>query len=261
MMAAMSVQDFAKAADCLFLISGALPPSDLTEVKQKLIRCFRAWELRTYARGIAYHEKSMSALANELIKILFQYECTADWSFLRITRAQETVDQSLMHLNPQANYTKMMQRFFERLQERAQQKSMQPDAIRNLFNDVVSFLRFPVRWSENATYEGWILRRRALIFRGSTSKVAEFFALLMGRSAFVLLLATAFLYLVFAYQHQPGWLPALAERWLGEELAAMPRLTYMSWVAILFLAVSTCLTLFRLKRRLSRKERAAVNTP
>ena len=101
---AMADTDFAKAADLLFMLSGALPPKDLNEVKQKLIRAFRSWYLRAYANGLPYREKSMTNVANDLIKILFQHECSADWSFLRITRAQETLDQSLMHLHPNANY-------------------------------------------------------------------------------------------------------------------------------------------------------------
>jgi ubiquinone biosynthesis protein len=259
MMEAMAAQDYAKAADCLFLISGALPPTDLTEVKQKLIRCFRSWELRTYAKGIPYHERSMSALANGLIKILFQYECPADWSFLRITRAQETVDQSLMHLNPDANYTKMMHRYFERLQDRLRSRALQPTEIRNFVGDLVSSLRLPQRWSENASFEGMILRRRALVFRGSTSKLAELFAVFLGRTAFLLLLATAFFFLVFLHQHHSGWVPDRVENWLSEELAAIPRLSYLTWIAILVFALNTCLTLASLKRRFSRKERAPIN--
>src|SRR5205807_10162398 len=131
LMQSFATQDYAKAADCLFLISGALPPTDLTEVKQKLIRALRAWELRSYTKGLPYHTKSMSALANELIKILFQYECPADWSFLRITRAQETVDQSLMHLYPTANYKKMMVWYFRRTQKRRPKRWLSREALRN----------------------------------------------------------------------------------------------------------------------------------
>ena len=83
----------------------------------------RGWELRSYTKGLPYHEKSMSALANELIKILFQYECPADWSFLGITRAQETVDQSLMHLDSTANYNKLMRWYFRRTQGRIRQQA------------------------------------------------------------------------------------------------------------------------------------------
>jgi ubiquinone biosynthesis protein len=255
MMKSMAQRDYAKTADCLFLISGALPPTDLTEVKQKLIRCLRSWELRSYTRGIPYHERSMSALANELIKILFQYECPADWSFLRITRAQETVDQSLMHLNPTANYNKMMRWYFRRTQDRQRQRALRPNELRTYVEDLLAGLRLPRQWSENATFDGWILRRRAQIFRGSTSKIAQFFAVLFSRGALIVLAALVYFVLAFLHQHHASLVPSFAERWLGEELEGFPPVTYAFWLMILFVVFNLYLSLSVLKRSFSRKER------
>ncbi len=262
MMHAMTSLDYAKAADCLLLLSGALPPRDLTETKQKLIRCLRAWELRSYAKGLPYHEKSMSALVNELVKILFQYECAADWSFLRITRAQETVDQSLMHLNPKANYVKLMRGFFRRAHRRDRKRARQPEELRDFLYRLLELTKIPERLSENAMYQSWILRRQAQSFRGSTSKVAQFFAVLCGRGAVVVLLTLVYLCLVFLHQHHPDYVPYLAENWLGEELQAFPvRLTYLSWVLILLFVLNLYVTMSSLKRRFSRKERpSSTNT-
>jgi ubiquinone biosynthesis protein len=261
MMQAMASLDYAKAADCLLLLSGALPPTDLTETKQKLIRCLRSWEQRSYAKGLPYHEKSMSSLVNELVKILFQYECAADWSFLRITRAQETVDQSLMHLNPKANYVKLMRGFFRRAQQRDRKRAQQPEEIRNYVLSLLDLVKIPQRLSENAMFQSWILRRQAQSFRGSTSKLAQFFAVLCGRGAVLVLLGLGYLFLVFLRQHHAdSELSLKAENWLGDELASFPYyLTYLFWVLILLVVLNLGVTLWALKRRFSRKERASLN--
>jgi ubiquinone biosynthesis protein len=255
LMKSLANRDYAKSADCLFLISGALPPTDLTEVKQKLIRCLRGWELRSYTRGIPYHEKSMSALANELIKILFQYECPADWSFLRITRAQETVDQSLMHLNPGANYNKMMRWYFRRTQDRRRRQAVRPAQIRTYIDDLIAGLQLPRQLAENATLDGWILRRRAQSFRGTTSKIAQFFAVLFSRSALIVLAAEIYFFLVYLTQHHPNMVPGFFERWLQEELEGFPYVSEVFWVAILLVVFNLYWTLSGLKRSFSRKER------
>ena len=142
---AMADTDFAKAADLLFMLSGALPPKDLNEVNQKLIRAFQSG-IRTYANGLPYREKSMTNVANDLIKILFQHECSADWSFLRITRAQETLDQSLMHLHPNANYVALTRQYFVRATWRARRQAMQPEALGQLLHQVHDAITLPSHW-------------------------------------------------------------------------------------------------------------------
>ncbi len=253
---AMASLDFAKAADLLFLISGALPPRDLGEVKQKLIRALRVWELRTYTKGLPYHEKSMSNVANELIKILFQYECSADWSFLRITRAQETVDQSLRHLNPEANYTRLTEQYFRRAEWRAQKRARQPQELRRYIRSVIEVLKIPAQLSENAMFQGWIIRRHAQVFRGSASKIANFFAMLFGRAAWLVALFGVFLLFDFLYQHHPEWLPGPVLNWFEQPLKLVPKLDYGPWLVILAAVAFLYRTLTGLKRHLSQKERS-----
>ena len=260
MMKGMATKDYAKVADCLFLISGALPPTDLTEVKKQLIRFLRGWEVRSYTRGLPYHERSMSALANGLIRILFRFECPADWAFLRITRAQETVDQSLMHLYPEANYGKLMTWYFRRIQERRRKRAFTSGHLRDFIDDIISGMRLPLHWAENATFEGWILRRRAQAFQGGTSKVAQLLAVLAGRGTVLVGMALVYFLLVFAHQHYSGWSPLVA-RWMGEELEAFPRITYFSWVLILMIGLNLFVTLWKLKHTFARKERAPLHSP
>ena len=257
---AMAFQNYAKAADLLLLLAGALPERDLNEVKQKLIRCFRGWELRTHVRDLPYHRKSMSNLVNELVKILFQYECTADWSFLRITRAQETVDNSIMHLDPRLNYTKLMTRFFRQAQRRARARQRHPDELNRYLDNLVELLKLPELVAETAMYQQWIRRRQSQIFRGSTSKIADFFAILFARLSLGALLASVFFFLAFLHQHHQNWLPRWGSGWLTTMLEVTPALSEGAWFFVLAISVYSFFTLMGLKRRFAQKERQGAIT-
>jgi ubiquinone biosynthesis protein len=260
MMKAMAAKEYDKVADCLFLISGALPPTDLTEVKKKLIRCLRGWDTRSRTRDLPYHERSMSALANGLIRILFQYECPADWSFLRITRAQETVDQSLMHLYPEANYTKLMTWYFKQTQRRRRQNVFAQAELTSYVDDLLLVLRLPLRRAENATFESWILRRQALSFHGAVSKTSQFFAILCARGVILVGVALAYLILVFLKQ-QYAWDPAVLGRGLAQEVNAFPwDIPYLAWLLILVFGLNLLVTLASLARRFARTERQPLDS-
>jgi ubiquinone biosynthesis protein len=252
---AMAEMDFAKAADLLLMLSGALPPQDLAEVKQKLIRALREWEQRTYIPGLPYREKSMTAVANDLIKTLFQYECSADWSFLRITRAQETVDQSLLHLNPDANYTKLTRKYFQRADWRQRRRMGQPKSISSFFRQLVEGLTLPTRLAENAVFQGWIIRRQAQVFRGGTSKVAYFFAVLFSRAALALMLGSTYFVSVFLHQKHEHLLPNVLASIFGGALDAFPKLTYPIWIVFLAIFLSMTQTCYKLKNQFSRREK------
>jgi hypothetical protein len=113
----------------------------------------------------------------------------------------------------------------------------------------------------NASFDGWILRRRAQVFRGSTTKIAQFVAVLFARGALLVLAAWLYFVLVFLHQFYPNSVPGWADRWLGEELEAFPRLTFVSWVAILLVVLNLWVTLFALRRGFSRKERTSASNP
>jgi ubiquinone biosynthesis protein len=252
---AMAEMDFAKAADLLLMLSGALPPQDLAEVKQKLIRALREWERRTYIPGLPYREKSMTAVANDLIKTLFQYECSADWSFLRITRAQETVDQSLLHLNPDANYTKLTRKYFQKAEWRQRRRMMSTKAAGGLVRQVVETLTLPARLTENALFQGWIFRRQAQVFRGTTSKVSYFFSVFFSRMALALVIGSVYFFSVFLHQHHPNLLPDALQDVFRASLDAFPELTYPIWIVFLIIFLSLTQTCIKLKRQFALREK------
>jgi ubiquinone biosynthesis protein len=253
---AMVGQDYAKSADILLLLSGALPPRDLTDAKQELIRGLRAWERRVFTAGIAYREKSMSSISHELIKIMFRHGCVADWSFLRVSRAQETMDQCLMHLQPNANYIRLTRQYIRRAERRFKRRALRPNQLRQYATMLLGSLAILGRVAENAMLQGWIIRRQVQVFQGETSKISHFVAVVLGRGRQLLLVAGIVLALTFFHQHHSSWVPDPIKQWFGGLLQALPGLGYGIWLlilAILFLAYRTS---SRLKKDMSRRERA-----
>jgi ubiquinone biosynthesis protein len=253
---AMAGQDYAKSADLLFLLCGALPPRDLVDARQELIRGLRAWERRAFTEGIAYREKSMSSISNELIKILFRHDCVADWSFLRIIRAQETMGQCLMHLYPDANYIRLTRQYIHRAERRAKRRALSPNQFRQYALMLTGALAILGRATENAMLQGWLIRRQVQVFKGRTSKISQFFAVVLGRGAQLLVVVGVLLALAFLRQHHSSWVPGPITRLFDGLLRAAPSLDYVSWLLILVIIFFAYRTFSRLKKDLSHTERA-----
>jgi hypothetical protein len=226
------------------------------DAKQELIRGLRGWERRVFTEGIPYREKSMSSISNELIKIMFRHGCVADWSFLRITRAQETVDQCLMHLHPNANYIRLTRQYFRRAERRAKRRALRPNQIRQYATMLIGALAILGRAAENVMLQGWIIRRQVQVFQGETSKISHFFAVVLGRGAQFLLVVGILLALTFLHQHHSSWVPAPITQLFGGLLRALPGFDYVIWLLILVILFVAYRTFSRLKKDLSRKERA-----
>jgi ubiquinone biosynthesis protein len=253
---AIAGQDYSKAADVLFLLAGALPPRDLVDAKQELIRGLRAWERRVFTEGIAYRDKSMSNISNELIKIMFRHGCIADWSFLRITRAQDTMDQCLMHLGPNANYIRLTERYIRRAQRRAKRRALRLNQLGQYTMMLTGALAMLGRAAENAMLQGWLIRRQVQVFKGQSSKISHFFAVVLGRGAQLLVVAGILVALAFLHQHHSGWVPAPITQLFGGLLRASPGLDYVTWLLILVIMFFAYRTFSRLKKDMSRIERA-----
>jgi ubiquinone biosynthesis protein len=253
---AIAEQDYSKSADLLFLLAGALPARDLVDAKQELIRGLRAWERRAFTEGIPYREKSMSSISNELIKIMFRHGCVADWSFLRITRAQDTMDQCLMHLDPNANYIRLTRQYIRLAERRAKRRALRLNQLRQYAMMLTGALTILGRAAENAMLQGWLIRRQVQVFKGRTSKVSHFFAVVLGRGAQLVVVAGILLALAFLHQHYSSWVPAPITQLFGGILRAAPGLDYVTWLLVLVIMFFAYRTFSRLKKDLSRKERA-----
>jgi hypothetical protein len=63
-------------------------------------------------KELPYDEKCVVNVILEFSKIYFRYKCPFPGELLRIHRASSTLNASIIHLYPDANYTKLGQQYF-----------------------------------------------------------------------------------------------------------------------------------------------------
>jgi hypothetical protein len=121
---------------------------------------------------------------------------------------------------------------------------------------LIGALAILTRVPENAMLQGWIIRRQVQVFQGETSKISHFFAVVLGRGAQLLLVVGILLALSFLHQHHSSWVPAPITQLFGGLLQALPGFGYGIWLLILVILFFAYRTSSRLKKDLSRRERA-----
>jgi ubiquinone biosynthesis protein len=252
--AALATRDYAKAADLCFMLCASLPVIDLEQVKEKMIRALRAWATRTLVRELPYHEKSLDNATVEVIKVLFEFRCTMEWAWLRIHRALTTLDASLIYLYPDVNYTKMLQRYFEKAEMRHLQGMASTDMLRRSLKAYGTALDIQDRVNEYTMFQGALIRRHAQVFQGATNKFAAILAALIAQLAFLLLVAGALAFILFLEQHHPAFVPALLGRQLARLSQRVPPLDQSVWLGALAIDAYVYYNLVRLKMRLSQKD-------
>jgi hypothetical protein len=180
-----------------------------------------------------------------------------EWAWLRIHRALTTLDTSLIYLYPDVNYTKTLQRYFQKAEWRRMRGLLSPAMMRRSLSSYATALDIQDRVSDYTLFQGMLVRRHAQIVRGATSKVTAiwqtFTELLWGAVA----LAGAGGILLYLDRLNVISL----SRWLGPELlqlmpAAPPAASSM-WMVLAVLYVYLVYTLVKLRRRLRQKDARA----
>src|SRR5262249_2604937 len=105
---AFATRNYAAAVDLTGRMCGIPPPIDLEPLRRDLMQAIHAWARGTDVTTLPYHQKSLNAFYAEMTRVLARYHCPAEWAFLRIQRAQETLDASLLVLNPDADPAALM---------------------------------------------------------------------------------------------------------------------------------------------------------
>jgi ubiquinone biosynthesis protein len=230
---AMSSQQYFKMVDIYFLFSDNLPPIDLSECKNEMIRRLQAWDVRTRVPGLPFSQKSFNVMQDDLVMLAARYGVAPIWSFFRMTRAMTTMDASLRELIPHSNVRNLVVAYYRqrtrRLLEKVARKS--PN---ELFNPR-DWTELYTRTLESALYRGDIVRRDAAVIEGTTSHFAQFFGRIFGNLArFSFLLGMLFL-AVFLFQR--GWLRLVIppDTAFAAMLARIPRLDGQVWGLIFFL--------------------------
>lgn len=231
---ALRNRQYSKMADLYFLFAINLPPIDLSEVKDEFIRLMHAFDERRRVREFHYRERSLGTLNRDLIRLLGKYGIALDWTFLRVMRTWFTMDISLSELMPDADLRRILTSYYRQRERRARRKlvkwpPVEPGWLR-------ATMELPRTAYEQTVYRGAVVRRLAMVFEGTTTRFARFFASIFGWAALSVLAAGLFLFSTFLYQNI-GVIRQLAGTSLGNRFEMFPQLDYQLWLLIFVLLV------------------------
>ncbi len=241
------------AADIYFLLTDSLPVVDISKVKAALMRAWRLWETKTHIKELPYHEKSITSMFDELNKIVFKYQFAAQWSLSKVIRAWANLDASLLHLRPEMDYLKYLQRYFQRANQRLLNKDIRhiPERIPQSINAIQ---KSSLQVSEFALFQQNILRRRAQVMQGKTTKSGAVIAALLGCLGQALLLIEGVF--VFTFLDQSFAYPV--QQIIGNQLIGLirtlPVLSSEAWLAAIGIGLFAILLTRKVRKRISQVE-------
>lgn len=176
----LTTNDYLKVAQVTLLMCSSVPPIDLAPVVDDLVQVIEAWTARTFVPSLPYHEKSVVQIYGEVTKVLIRYGCGMEWEILRIRRAQETLDASLLVLFPDANPTKMSGDYFVAARRRSARGVTTLEMHR----------RLAVAWSqaeqvaddlvETTRLQFELIRRRSQVFVSTSSRFVSASRIVVG---------------------------------------------------------------------------------
>lgn len=237
MQRALARQQYAKAADLFLLLGPELPAAGVEDCKNELVSFMRGWALRARTPKLSFSLKSMGYAYSQMVIILNRYRVPATWAFLRVNRAQLTLDTSLRALYPEMDYFKLMRRYNREATERHRRAAMKPEAlveqVASLALEVPKLVRGAV---EESFYNVEWVRRRARTIQNTATKAA-----ILGKMFANALLCTTLLVVaggVMLFSHQHGqWLPMTPG--MAAWLDRVDPIPLEVWVgALLFLAAT-----------------------
>jgi ubiquinone biosynthesis protein len=252
----VATQEYSKAVDLIFLLASTLPPIDLQELKEECIRILRRWEARTVTKGLPYHEKSVSIMYQQMLLLLNKHQVRPTWLFLKIDRAALTLDASLMHLLPEADFPKLLRSYFERAEERQLILAAKAQASGQAIAGAMSLATIiPEMVYEYRMFQAPMLRRHAVSYQGSLTKLDRLFGAFFSLLSLVAFVVLVGLLLVFLYQYYPAWIISIAGDWVVRIGEVLPHFSVYVWIAILLIQYySVFRVLVKLKKRFSEQE-------
>jgi ubiquinone biosynthesis protein len=254
-MRSMGALEFAKAADALILLGSEIPPVDLVELRAALIAELQRFAARTHVTTLPYHERSVSTIAAELIGILARFRCGPDWAFLRIRRAEQTLDASLVCLVPELNYTTAVTRYFRGAERRRLASLLRGGRLAmQAASALAAAIELQHRGLETSIFTSALVRRGAFVFEASTTKIAYLFETLFRSLHAVLFAVAALSALVLLHQLAPHSVEWLVSGRLGDLVRAAPRLEPLAWAALLGSELCVVRMCGRLRRRFAERE-------
>ncbi|MBV8751725.1 MAG: AarF/ABC1/UbiB kinase family protein [Hyphomicrobiales bacterium] len=245
--------DFAKAADSLLLLGDVVPPENLNRARAELIHTLRVWSLRTQVTALPFHERSLSTVSTALLQVLAPARVTPDWSFLRIRRAEHTLDASIVHLLPTINYSKLGSRYFRRYDRRRLERFI-VDAPNEMTSGAIAAVEMGQHALEQTLFTASVTRRDAIALGTSLSNLSYFVKLVLTHLIIGLSALGVFAVMCLLHQHPITGSPATTGS-LYELLDSMPRLGVLSWLLILLGDAYLIMIIWHLRTRLQKTDR------
>jgi ubiquinone biosynthesis protein len=228
---ALAARDYRKFAEIYLLLPPALPNTDLSEVREQIVKLFRSFEQKVRIKSLPYHEKAVAKASGDLAKIIGDAGISAAWEFLRSTRAQLTLDASLAFLMPKIDYLKVLQKYMRQMKERQRKASMSTKLIRAQAARISEQVDLPTKLAENVYFEGERLRKKALKYGGYVSKASNIALFLFQWMARGLGLASLGL-IVVCLDQRYHVLRRLDGTWVYGLLNRLPHLGSLIWIAL-----------------------------
>jgi ubiquinone biosynthesis protein len=227
---ALGGRQYAKMVDIFFLFSPSLPPTNLTECKNEMMRRLQAWDLRCRVRELPYPEKSYNAIQDELVFFASSYGISPVWSFFRMTRAMATMDASLRELIPEGDFHSLVNSYYQKRIGRTRDRLFVK--MRRSQQNMRDWLELQDRLLDDARFRSGIVRRAAQVFERTSSTIALFLGRLFAQAARVVFLLGLLLILTFVCQHDRTWAEAHLPVDVSRTLGRVPPLDAQVWMLV-----------------------------
>jgi ubiquinone biosynthesis protein len=254
---ALGQRNYAEAADLFLLLAGTLPAGvDVEEIRGEFLQALYDWGTRTEVKELPYHDKSIAAIYNVVLKVLFMHQCTMEWALLRIRRGLETLDASLIHLYPGCNYSEIAKEWARQAANR-QLEVMPPASTGETLTSLPDVFEIGERVQEYAMYQATILRRHVRVFEGANNKAIDLLSTAVTQMAVLSLLAAALGLAMSLSQRHSSWVMFLGPDLVDRLSRALPVLDWQIWAVALGASLYAAGSLLRLRGRLRRHDRRA----
>ena len=246
----IAVREYRDAVDRFMKLVEPVPPIDLDAFREQLIRTLRTWDADTRHRYLPHERRSLVGMAALLAQVTQGYGVGLDWRFVLLDRSRLSIDLAMRYLNPRADYHRELNRYFAEARVRSRAVKKASEAVMVLATATDSEQRI----SDLGGNLRDILRRNALQFRATSSKLAGVVEILSTRVRFATTLAGVFLAVVFVHQR---WLHFPIERTtarLDDLIGLLPPLGGTEWLAIGLLWFLVHRAAANVHRRMTRAE-------
>lgn len=227
---AIATRQLEKAADLMLSLSPQLPPVDIAQVRDEMVRSLRSWEVRTPVKTLSYYEKSLTYGTTDLVRILAKYRIAITWGFLKIDRTWATMDASMNYLMPQVDYPVLIRKYFHQRAKRMIRRALSLRAAGEAVAESQDLV------SEYSLFLDPQIRASGLAFANAGNRAGQAVTSLLQILTSVVFVGTLYCIAAFLHQHY-GFLTGEKYRVLQDYLNRAPLLETELWIPLIMLAV------------------------